>query len=262
MTDRGLRAAAVPVRTTRCAQGCRRSGARRHRRLLDRNAVRSRSRRSRRVRLRACSKRRWAIRRRRAAPTLREAARGWLSRRLRRRGRPASRSARASGPRSSSRRCRTCCDCARRPGTPSCTRPSRTRRTRWARRWRDVERYRSRSTPTGTSISTPSASDDAARALLLWVNEPGNPTSSVADDARFRAIAAWARARGVVVASDECYVEFAPEPATILSAGTDGRARGAQRVEALQPGRHARRLLCRRSGARRPTWSRPASTRG
>jgi succinyldiaminopimelate transaminase len=62
---------------------------------------------------------------------------------------------------------------------------------------------------------------DANRALLLWVNEPGNPTSSVADDARFRAIAAWARARGVVVASDECYVEFAPEPATILSAGTE-----------------------------------------
>ena len=62
---------------------------------------------------------------------------------------------------------------------------------------------------------------DAARALLLWVNEPGNPTSSVADDARFRAIAAWARARGVVVASDECYVEFAPEPATILSTGTE-----------------------------------------
>jgi len=63
---------------------------------------------------------------------------------------------------------------------------------------------------------------DAERALVLWVNEPGNPTSSVGDVARFRAIAEWARARGVVVASDECYVEFAPEPASILSAGASG----------------------------------------
>jgi succinyldiaminopimelate transaminase len=60
---------------------------------------------------------------------------------------------------------------------------------------------------------------DAERALLLWVNEPGNPTSSVGDDARFGAIAAWARAHDVVVASDECYVEYAPEPTTILRAG-------------------------------------------
>jgi succinyldiaminopimelate transaminase len=63
---------------------------------------------------------------------------------------------------------------------------------------------------------------DAARALVLWVNEPGNPTSSVADTDRFAAIAQWARAHGVVVASDECYVEYAPEAATILNAGVDG----------------------------------------
>jgi succinyldiaminopimelate transaminase len=63
---------------------------------------------------------------------------------------------------------------------------------------------------------------DAERALLLWLNEPGNPTGSVADDAWFGDVAAWARERGVVVASDECYVEFAPEPATVLSAGVDG----------------------------------------
>jgi succinyldiaminopimelate transaminase len=63
---------------------------------------------------------------------------------------------------------------------------------------------------------------DAERALLLWVNEPGNPTGSVADAARFRAIADWARERDVVVASDECYVEYAPEPASILNAGSAG----------------------------------------
>ncbi len=66
------------------------------------------------------------------------------------------------------------------------------------------------------------ADDDAERALVLWVNEPGNPTSSVADDARFAEISAWARARGIVVASDECYAEFAPEPASVLRSGLDG----------------------------------------
>jgi succinyldiaminopimelate transaminase len=64
--------------------------------------------------------------------------------------------------------------------------------------------------------------DDAARALVLWVNEPGNPASQVAGDAYFAHIAAWGRAHEVVVASDECYAEFAPTPATILSASIDG----------------------------------------
>jgi succinyldiaminopimelate transaminase len=63
---------------------------------------------------------------------------------------------------------------------------------------------------------------DAERALVLWVNEPGNPSASTADDAYFARVAAWARERGVVVASDECYSEFAPDPATILSCGLDG----------------------------------------
>lgn len=64
--------------------------------------------------------------------------------------------------------------------------------------------------------------EDAARALVLWVNAPGNPTCAVADRATFAEIVAWARARRVVVASDECYVEFAPEPATVLTAGPAG----------------------------------------
>jgi succinyldiaminopimelate transaminase len=66
------------------------------------------------------------------------------------------------------------------------------------------------------------APEDAERALLLWVNEPGNPTSSVATRDQLIATAAWARERGIVVASDECYAEYAPEPATILSGGLDG----------------------------------------
>ena len=46
---------------------------------------------------------------------------------------------------------------------------------------------------------------DAARALCLWVNVPGNPTGELAD---LGAAAAWGRAHGVPVLSDECYVEF------------------------------------------------------
>ena len=71
--------------------------------------------------------------------------------------------------------------------------------------------------------------DDAARALLLWVNEPGNPTGSQSAAGPLGEAVAWARARGIVVASDECYVEFNWDDAgdfvpgaTALSAGVDG----------------------------------------
>jgi succinyldiaminopimelate transaminase len=46
---------------------------------------------------------------------------------------------------------------------------------------------------------------DAARALCLWVNTPGNPAGGLDDLA---AAAAWGRANDVLVASDECYIEF------------------------------------------------------
>lgn len=62
---------------------------------------------------------------------------------------------------------------------------------------------------------------DAARALCLWVNVPGNPTGELAD---LGAAAAWGRARDVPVLSDECYVEFTWDgpPRTILEHGPDG----------------------------------------
>ncbi|HET6877049.1 MAG TPA: aminotransferase class I/II-fold pyridoxal phosphate-dependent enzyme [Jatrophihabitans sp.] len=62
---------------------------------------------------------------------------------------------------------------------------------------------------------------DAARALCLWVNSPGNPTGELADLA---AAASWGRSRGVPVVSDECYAEFTWDgaPTTILNDGTDG----------------------------------------
>ena len=65
------------------------------------------------------------------------------------------------------------------------------------------------------------AEADAGRALCLWVNVPGNPTGELGD---LGAAAAWGRARGVPVLSDECYVEFTWDGPrrTILEHGTDG----------------------------------------
>jgi succinyldiaminopimelate transaminase len=62
---------------------------------------------------------------------------------------------------------------------------------------------------------------DAARALCLWVNAPGNPAGNLDDLA---AAAAWGRQHGVPVLSDECYVEFTWDGPrrTILTEGTDG----------------------------------------
>ena len=62
---------------------------------------------------------------------------------------------------------------------------------------------------------------DAARALMLWVNSPSNPTGALTD---LGEAAAWGRANGVPVFSDECYVEFVWDgPAsTILHCGLDG----------------------------------------
>jgi len=62
---------------------------------------------------------------------------------------------------------------------------------------------------------------DAARALLLWSNSPSNPTGALDDLA---GAAAWGRAHGVPVFSDECYVEFTWQGRgrTILEHGLDG----------------------------------------
>lgn len=69
---------------------------------------------------------------------------------------------------------------------------------------------------------------DVDRALCLWVNSPANPTGAVEDLA---AVVAWGRERGVVVCSDECYVEYVWDRSsqgpplagrTILANGSDG----------------------------------------
>jgi succinyldiaminopimelate transaminase len=62
---------------------------------------------------------------------------------------------------------------------------------------------------------------DADRALVLWVNSPANPTGAL-EDLAFAA--AFGRAHGVPVVSDECYAEFTwrGRPASILEHGTEG----------------------------------------
>jgi succinyldiaminopimelate transaminase len=62
---------------------------------------------------------------------------------------------------------------------------------------------------------------DAERALVLWSNSPSNPTGGLGD---LGAEAAWGRAHGVPVFSDECYAEFTWDgpPRSVLQHGRDG----------------------------------------
>lgn len=48
----------------------------------------------------------------------------------------------------------------------------------------------------------------ATAPALVWVNSPGNPTGKVLGVAHLRKVVQWARSRGAVVASDECYAEL------------------------------------------------------
>ena len=59
---------------------------------------------------------------------------------------------------------------------------------------------------------------DPANVSLVWVNSPSNPTGEVLAPERLRAIVAWAREHGVLVASDECYLELGwdVEPMSVL----------------------------------------------
>jgi succinyldiaminopimelate transaminase len=57
-----------------------------------------------------------------------------------------------------------------------------------------------------------------ARVGLVWLNSPANPTGRVLPVEHLRKVVTWARERGCVVASDECYVELAwdEQPVSIL----------------------------------------------
>lgn len=90
--------------------------------------------------------------------------------------------------------------------------------------------------------ATPVAADGLtalgpAPVRLLWVNSPSNPTGRVLGVPHLRKVVAWARERGVIVASDECYLDLGWEgeaPVSILHPDvSDGSHEGLLAVHSL-----------------------------
>jgi succinyldiaminopimelate transaminase len=71
---------------------------------------------------------------------------------------------------------------------------------------------------------------------LLWVNSPANPTGQVLPVEHLRKVVEWARDRGTVVVSDECYLSLGwdAEPVSVLHPSvTGGRLDGLLAVHSL-----------------------------
>jgi succinyldiaminopimelate transaminase len=62
------------------------------------------------------------------------------------------------------------------------------------------------------------------RVRLIWINSPSNPTGRVLPPAHLRKVVDWARERGAIVASDECYLPLGwdAEPVSVLSPSVRG----------------------------------------
>jgi succinyldiaminopimelate transaminase len=76
----------------------------------------------------------------------------------------------------------------------------------------------------------------SSRVRLIWVNSPSNPTGRVLPPAHLAKVVDWARERGVVVASDECYLTLGWEsqPTSVLAADVcGGRYDGVLAVHSL-----------------------------
>jgi succinyldiaminopimelate transaminase len=74
------------------------------------------------------------------------------------------------------------------------------------------------------------------RVSLVWVNSPSNPTGRVLPVDHLRKMVAWCRERGVLLVSDECYLECAwdAEPVSVLHPDVcDGDHRGLLAVHSL-----------------------------
>lgn len=63
-----------------------------------------------------------------------------------------------------------------------------------------------------------------ARVGLVWVNSPANPHGRVLPAEHLAKVVAWARERGAIVASDECYLEFGwdARPVSVLDPAVNG----------------------------------------
>lgn len=72
---------------------------------------------------------------------------------------------------------------------------------------------------------------------MLWLNSPSNPTGKVLGVEHLRKVVQWARDRGVLVVSDECYIELgwtSDEPVSILHPDVCGTShRGLLAVHSL-----------------------------
>jgi LL-diaminopimelate aminotransferase len=64
----------------------------------------------------------------------------------------------------------------------------------------------------------------ARRAKVLWLNYPNSPSGAVVDEAFYREALAFARPRGIIVASDEAYSEiyFGAPPLSCLNVAKEG----------------------------------------
>jgi succinyldiaminopimelate transaminase len=69
--------------------------------------------------------------------------------------------------------------------------------------------------------------DPQPRVKLVWVNSPSNPTGRVLPVGHLRKVVEWARERGAVVASDECYISLGWEvsPVSVLHPDVCGSSR-------------------------------------
>ncbi|MEU9988387.1 bifunctional succinyldiaminopimelate transaminase/glutamate-prephenate aminotransferase [Streptomyces sp. NPDC048045] len=65
---------------------------------------------------------------------------------------------------------------------------------------------------------------DPANLKLLWLNSPSNPTGKVLGKQELTEIVAWAREHGVLLFSDECYLELGWEadPVSVLHPDVNG----------------------------------------
>jgi len=75
-----------------------------------------------------------------------------------------------------------------------------------------------------------------ARPALIWINSPSNPTGQILNAAALKHRVIWARERGSLVASDECYGEFGweAEPISVLHPSiSDDRHDGLLAVHSL-----------------------------
>jgi succinyldiaminopimelate transaminase len=74
------------------------------------------------------------------------------------------------------------------------------------------------------------------RVRMIWINSPSNPTGRVLPVEHLRKVVAWARERGAIVVSDECYLSLGWEAAPVSVLSDDvcgGDYRGVLAVHSL-----------------------------